>query len=641
MFSQIKQWLRMGCGCLVPVIIAACGGGGSDSGSAAVVIGTGAPVTVSGTIYYERPWYQSTTANGSGGYTVGLTGATQSFSYPARGITIEVLNVSTNQPYSEIASVKTDDSGNYSVQIPGGTRFRLGMRAEVLKASTGQTYSFYVRDNTQCDSSGVCPIYVYYNSSQDITAAGTTQTATLTAPSNCTVFSSTSVINATPCAVSRPSAPFAILDTARSFAGALTTAQTGITQNLSLTPLNFYWSAQNRAELPSAGNCANRVNPTTGEVGTTHFRSVDVAARTVGTTVCPMIPWGVYVLGDAVLSASETGSDFDEYDAPVIAHELGHFYEQVFSRSDSLGGPHDSASYLDMTVSWSEGFANAFSSIVRNDPGYSDAMLVSSQTGLVYYSFNVENHVGSSNIFPEGWFSERSVQELVWDINDSSSVSAETDNLALGFTEIHRALVAQFPNAASLASIYKFADALTVINAANATPLSAMLQAHGIYGTGEFGDGETNAASTSPSVLPHVTPVVLNTTHSVVSSNPFPNSDAYYASYNRIGARRYLRLVVPSPGDYQIGVTGPTSPVSDPDIFLTFQGSLVGYGVSAANGSEFVTSNGSTTSNIVYLPYAGTYLIEVVECSNIGQLCGGSSSTARGATTFNLQAYKL
>ena len=84
-------------------------------------------------------------------------------------------------------------------------------------------------------------------------------------------------------------------------------------------------------------------------------------------------------------------NDTDEYDQHVVAHEFQHFLEDQVSRSDTPGGPHSLDERLDMRVAFSEGFANAFSAMVLNDPVYRDSFGASQ--GQVY-RFDVEQRAG-------------------------------------------------------------------------------------------------------------------------------------------------------------------------------------------------------------------------------------------------------
>ena len=79
-------------------------------------------------------------------------------------------------------------------------------------------------------------------------------------------------------------------------------------------------------------------------------------------------PDGIYILGDFA------AGDTDEFDQSVIAHEFGHYFEDRFGRSDSIGGDHGgSATLVDLRVAFGEGWGNAFSGMVLGDPIYRDS----------------------------------------------------------------------------------------------------------------------------------------------------------------------------------------------------------------------------------------------------------------------------
>ncbi|KAI1692194.1 hypothetical protein DdX_21391 [Ditylenchus destructor] len=75
--------------------------------------------------------------------------------------------------------------------------------------------------------------------------------------------------------------------------------------------LKVFWSVNN---TNASGSIA------LGQIGTTFF-----VGRSSGAEI--------YVLG-------KEDVDTDEFDAPVIAHEWGHYYQASFSRDDSTGGAH-------------------------------------------------------------------------------------------------------------------------------------------------------------------------------------------------------------------------------------------------------------------------------------------------------------
>jgi hypothetical protein len=75
------------------------------------------------------------------------------------------------------------------------------------------------------------------------------------------------------------------------------------------------------------------------------------------------LPKTIYLYGVA--------RDNDALDDPVILHELGHFLQTNYSHEDSPMGPHDGTP-TDPRLAWAEGWATAFSSMVRGDPAWFD-----------------------------------------------------------------------------------------------------------------------------------------------------------------------------------------------------------------------------------------------------------------------------
>ena len=89
--------------------------------------------------------------------------------------------------------------------------------------------------------------------------------------------------------------------------------------------LKINWSVNN---IPVSGNKA------IGQITTSHYSPSEGQ---------------LYILGAA-------DNDTDENDDHVIAHEWGHYFEDKFSRSDSLGGSHSGNDRLDLRVAFGEGF---------------------------------------------------------------------------------------------------------------------------------------------------------------------------------------------------------------------------------------------------------------------------------------------
>jgi hypothetical protein len=427
---------------------------------------------------------------------------TATFDAPARGVTVQAFNADSN---SLVTTGSTDASGNYSLSVPNNTNIKIRVVAEMLKTGSLPNWNFSVKDNTNGNA-----VYVMDGSSA---CTGTSnETRNLSAPSGWTGTSYTTT---------RSAAPFAILDTV--YDGVQLVL--GANATLNFPALNLYWSPNN-TDTSSGG----------AYQGGTYFDGNN----------------GIYLLGDQNV-------DTDEYDPSVIAHEWGHYIEAHFSRSDSIGGFHSTGDYLDMRVAFGEGFGNAFSSMVRNDPVYADSNGSQQSTG---FGFNVESETVSN----PGWYSESSVEKILYDLYDSTNDSADADTLSLGFQPIWDVLINEERSEPVFTSIFKFITALkahyssdTVTTAA----IDALINAQNIHVDDVYGSTETNDASNTD-VLP-IFDVVTTTTPAtnVCVTNAFRRG-AGTADYNVLGMNHYLRFTPTTTGSYQFTISsGSTS--GDPD----------------------------------------------------------------------------
>jgi hypothetical protein len=168
-------------------------------------------------------------------------------------------------------------------------------------------------------------------------------------------------------------------------------------------PVTIYWSIRN----------TNRSgNPALGLIGTSAFNVSNGTA---------------YILGDRNV-------DSDEYDDAVIAHEYAHMLAAKYSRDDSPGGPHSVGEMLDPRVSWSEGWANFFSSVVRNDPFWRDSM---GPNGSQVLKYDLGDSTPAGDPRP-GYWSEASVDTLLWSLYKG----LDNDNVQYPLPEIWAAFIA-------------------------------------------------------------------------------------------------------------------------------------------------------------------------------------------------------
>jgi hypothetical protein len=526
---------------LAGMLLSACGGGGGGGGQPPP-----ASVTISGQITFDRIPFDAVLGNG-----LSPTGVTPA---PARQVTVQAIAA---QGGTVLATTTTDTSGNYSLSVASNTNMFIRARAEMIKTGAAPTWNFSVRNNTTVGANDA--LYALDGNSASSGTANSTRN--LTAPSG---FGTTNYTG------ERAAASFAILDTVfRAKELVLTAAP-----STAFPELRLFWSNENRPTV-------NRFCPDDGDIGTSSYivfsqGEIDDCGQANGD--------GIYILGDF------TQGDTDEFDQPVIAHEFGHYVEDRFGRSDSIGGDHGGAGdLLDLRVAFGEGWGNAFSSMARGDPVYRD-----SQGGMnSEFFFSVE----TDDPTDEGWFSEASVQEILWDLFDPANEPGDT--VALGFTPLFTAMTGAQVSTAALTSIYTFSTALRATTPA----IDDLLDAEGISGTDDFGAGESNNGGDA-AILPIYKTIQLGAPINVCSRSPGGN-----VSTNKLGNRVFLRFDNNAPRLVTIEATGAaptggTSAATDPDIFVLREGALITLGISTTPGQETIPQ--------FQLPQ-GTIIIEVYD----------------------------
>ena len=541
--------------------LGACGGGGGGGG------GTTPPpsgsVTVSGSITFDRPSYAANN-------TLSFTNLERK---PIRGATVEILRASDQ---SVLASTASSASGSYSATV-ANTPIVVRVKAQLQRAGAGG-YDFEVRNNTSGNA-------LYSLASGTVTPSGSTVRVDLNAP---TGWGGTSYTGA------RAAAPFAILDTLWEATEVLQAAEPGLT----MPALELYWSSLN-----SAAECVDgQPDPTSGAIGTTFYvnGTIDASAN------CPSTPPGIYVLGDANGTFND---DADEFDSSVIAHELGHYFQDAFSRDDSMGGPHFLDAYHDPALSFSEGWGNAFQGFVLDDNWYRDTFGAS---GNFAFAFDMENNTAPYTVL-NGFYAEASIHEFLWDVYDG----AGDDSISLGYGAIHEVMRNEIVATDALTSVFSFSSALETRNATQQAAIRSRLASEGIVGVGDFAAGQTLPGDTD--LVPVFVPVTFGVPVTITSTSRFadPEDDVYQA-YNRLGSHRFLKIDLPTGGGLRISAQGP--PGSDPDFQLLKDGIDQCGGAPACSGFDDSIANGLEEAVYSGLP-AGTYVLDVAECSYLGSSC--------------------
>lgn len=413
---------------------------------------------------------------------------------------------------SVLTSTTTDDSGNYSLSVPAGTSGLL-VRAKAQMLQAGNPgWNVKVVDEQQAVE------LVYALDSSPFDVENTALTRNLHAPSGSDGSSYTSA---------RRAAPFAILDTVYKSMQLVLSVQSTV----NFPALTIEWSETN-----SAGSYYT--NQTISLYG--------------------------YLL------------DTDEYDEHVIAHEWGHYFQDMFSRDDSIGGPHSGGDILDIRVAFSEGFGNAFSAMVLGDSLYRD-----SQGLTAGFTINVE----SNNCNNDGWYNECSVQSVLYDFYDMDSDTNDAFNL--GFGEIYQVLVDvdKLRDSDAFTSLFSFITAFKSLPSivGSESAIDNLLDAQSITSSimDDFGTTATVAGGSSIPLPPYL----LGT--DVFSGATQVCSSSVHGGYNGLGVSRYVRFTVPSTTSYLFQaskVNGLNS--ADPDMYLYHKGQLLAAGESWNTNSE-------------------------------------------------------
>jgi hypothetical protein len=486
--------------------------GASDTGQVTVTVVPAVSIALSGLVTFDL--VPAVTTSQLARLSYGQTQAA-----PARGISVEVVDATDG--VSVIASGRTDESGAYDLTVPGFIEVFFRARAEMQQSGT-PSWDFRVVDNTNGDA-------LYVISGQFFNTGGADVARDLHAASGW---------NGVSYAEPRSAAPLAILDTVYDAVQVLLTADAGI----QFPALELHWSKDNRPVFGADGT----PDPDTGEIGTSFFRTGPDG--------------GIFLLGAA-------DEDTEEYDRHVIAHEWGHYLEAEFSRSDSIGGPHTQGDQLDFRVAFGEGWGNAFSAIATGDSVYKDTL--GPQQGLGFH-FDVEGEEPPEN---PGWYSEFSVQEIIYDIFDDVQDGlggSGTDEVSFGLGPIFAVLTDEQRDTIAMTSLFPFIDALVTDNPGSGAAIDVLLDYHDVEPVAdEFGGGEDNSGNPASA---DVLPVYADLNGGAVelcSTNEFES--AFTGSSNKLGSRRYARFQANVSGTHTFTATtteAPPGETTDPDVWL-------------------------------------------------------------------------
>ena len=484
---------------------------------------------------------------------------------PVRAVTVQLIDGSDDT--TVLGTTTTDDNGDYSFSnVAVNTDVRIRVRAE-LKQAGAPGWDVEVRDNVDTSASppalSLRPLYVVQ---WDVfnTGIGDVLDADYTATTGWDGSSYTGT---------RAAAPLAILDQI------YTGMQSILAERPSedFAPLDVFWSVNNTLTSP--------LDIDAGELTASFYRS-DIDS--------------LFLLGDASV-------DTEEFDDHVTMHEWGHYFEDNFSRSDSIGGPHTIGQSLDARLAFGEGFATAMAAILLEDQQYCDTAAAGTTGG---FGLSTENENGGA----QGWMNEMSVATFIYDLWDTNVDG--TDTGSIGFGPILDVMMGPQVTTDSFTTLFSFAAELqSMVTGTDLAFVNSQLDRENIERTsndiwGSSQDLILTSPNQSRDVLPLYTDLPTNGTINICTNSDYDTG----RNGNKLAEYRYLRFVTTASSAYTITVTSTTAtPVtadpddrdqSDPDMFIYQQGALVAFGNSGVENTETFTTQ--------VLP-AGTYAAALQE----------------------------
>ena len=453
---------------------------------------------------------------------------------PLRGIQMAVVRAADTT--SVLASGVTLADGSYSLSWTGSSAVKV-----VVFARTS-TPKITVQDNT---SNGA--VWAVASQTLDATAGST---VSLNVPSGWNG----------PSYASRASGPFAVLDAATEAVLGFQAVRPAVV----FPDLEINWSPNNAPVGPQNGETPEQAYAA-GHISTSHWNGT-----------------ALYILG-------KENVDTDEFDDHVIVHEWGHYFESKLGRADNTGGPHGPGQYKDPRLAFSEGWGNALSAIIwAPNTVYTDTSGPSQGQG---FGFDLEDNAAIDS--HPGWYSEASVQSILYDLFDDSGATEPFDGVALGLGPIYDVQVGPQKTTPALTTLFSFIAALKAANPGEAAAIDVLTEYRGVVVnsiTDAYGSSETNGSGNnggSTDNLPVYRLISVNTP--LVA--PLVGGDS-----NNLSQNRFFGFVGDG-GSYKVQLQTPTSDDVDVAVYQT------GVVVARANGpTGNETSNTFTTqNNAVYI----------------------------------------
>ena len=486
---------------------------------------------------------------------------------PIRQATVQLLD-STGAVLD--ATVAADDGAYSFADVDPQIDVRIRVRAELLRSGVPD-WTLYVRDNV--DTSGSAPpltdrpIYV-----AQWPTFNTGNTDTLDAD-----FTATTGWDGSSYSGTRAAAPFAILDTIY----AAMTLVLSADPNASFARLDAFWSVNN--------TLSNEADIDGGELPSSFYTNDTL-----------------FLLGDA-------SSDTEEFDDHIVVHEWGHYFEDNFSRSDSIGGPHSIGETIDPRLAFGEGWATALAAIALDEPRYCDTGPAGSPGG-----FGIDTE--GDNAGPQGYYNEMSVATLIYDLYDTNDEAGATGDIgSIGFAPIFDVMTNEQRTTPAFTTLFTFATELRAnLGGADLAVLESLLSAENVdlAGLDIWGSNQTTVVATvngnpTRDILPVYTDLPVNgTLINLCTNNDFDNS----GDGNKLSESRFLRATTTTASTYNVSITAnPVPPAtmdpppvppdelrdrSDPDMYIYLDGVLVAFGNSGDDDAETFTTQNTLAADV-------------------------------------------
>jgi hypothetical protein len=113
--------------------------------------------------------------------------------------------------------------------------------------------------------------------------------------------------------------------------------------------------------------------------------------------------------GETELWILGTTSDSDEFDVPVLLHELGHAMQDTYGWTDIVDGDAHAGNDTDPRNAWSEGSATFFGQLVLNDSVYLDSF----ESGTTASYWDIDNPDPASRANPSGGMQQTIHEDLI------------------------------------------------------------------------------------------------------------------------------------------------------------------------------------------------------------------------------------